>query len=904
MNLNDFETIVLLICTSLGSDLDRTMIEETTRELAEKYNINPSLLNEVIKSVESRLVTTMTEGVSLVDPEDGHDEGWVNKKKEALSWSYWKEYKEQLLQDGWGNNVLHSLGEVTDRILGLLKDPYTPGEWDRRGLVIGHVQSGKTANYIGLISKAADAGYRFIIVIAGIHNNLRKQTQKRLDKGFIGLSGDGEKKIWVGVGLRNKARKHPVPLTNTASDFNKKVAAANSADLELYESAGRPAILVIKKNVTTLKNVHEWLRDLNADKDGQISNIPMLLIDDEADNASINTNKPNLDPTKTNEWIRLLLKLFKKSCYVGYTATPFANIFINPNDENEMLGDELFPRDFIYCLDAPSNYFGADKVFIEEDISSGILRPILDAENYIPLSHKRYDDIPEIPPSMVMAVNTFILAKTIRIIRGQQNKHCSMMLNLSRFVDIQRQIRNHLSLYLTEVNDAILSNYKKPLSEALRNSVITKLKNVFEIEFLKCGVTWEQVQSYLYEASNGIKTYLVNSMSDESLDYEKYEENRDSLTAVVIGGLSLSRGLTIEGLIVSYMYRNTKMYDTLMQMGRWFGYRSNYDDLCRVYLSVDSIEWYGLIAEASEGLRQQIKQMRRDGYSPSDFGLYVRAHPDALLVTALNKMRNAQMMVFKMSLDGILRETHILPASEEICLNNLSEMTSLYMQLNNDFVEKRRDDKGGVIWREISVELVLDFIEKFRFHKDLNINGINFKDAFLSYSREVSDKHSLWDIAFISLVDGQPVHDVLPMATQKRQVGLINGQIKKPEGEDGWYVGNKQKVSGRGVESIGLTDDEKNAAKRIAAENGENFSDRYYRHKDVRGRPLLMLHILELFNNDSINGKNVLAKMIPAIGFSFPATGMTTTVSCVVNRVWLNNNFTDSPDEEDDYDLD
>jgi len=895
----DFEIIVLLTCKNLEGDLDRTRIEETARSLASDYKIERKIVDEVIKQVESRLVTTMDEGVSLVDNEDDHDEDWVNDK-EGLSWSYWNEYREQLLVEGWGDKVLHSLGEVTDRVLGLLKDPYTPGEWGRRGLVVGHVQSGKTANYIGLISKAADTGYRFIIVIAGIHNNLRKQTQIRIDEGFVGFTGDGETRVRVGVGKRNNSRKNPVPLTNTASDFNKKVAAAHSTDLELYESAGRPAILVIKKNVPTLKRVYEWLRDLNADQAGQISRIPMLLIDDEADNASINTNKPDLDPTKTNAGIRLLLKLFKKSCYIGYTATPFANIFINPKDENEMLGDELFPKHFIYCLDAPSNYFGADKVFIDDEISSRVLRNITDAEDYIPLSHKRHDLIPELPPSAVKAIQTFILAKTIRNLRGQQHKHCSMLLNVSRFVDIQRQVRDHLSHYLSEVQDAILCNYKKPVAEALYSTVMAQLKDVFDREYGECPENWGAVQNGLYDASEGMRTFLVNSKSDESLDYGKYEDAGDALTAVAIGGLSLSRGLTLEGLTVSYMYRNTKMYDTLMQMGRWFGYRPGYDDLCRVYLSEESQGWYAHIAEASEDLRQQIKQMRRDGFSPNDFGLYVRSHPDALIVTALNKMRHAQTMIFKVSFDGLQKETHVLPASEVIARDNLSEMSSLYLMLNKDFAEQRVDEKGGVVWREIPTAIVLDFMENFRFHRELQGN----KDAFLSYSREVSDRLPVWDIAFVSLVGSNPAHDILPMAVQRRQVGRTDSHIKKPSVEDGWYVGNKQKVAGTGVEKLGLNEEELVQAEKVAQENGHKKpTDGDYRHKTVRGRPLLMLHLLELFNE--VEGTpSIEAELIPAVGFSFPAFGDTRSVACVVNKVWIENDMIDSPDEEDDFDID
>jgi hypothetical protein len=904
MRKEDFELIVLLICKNFGPGLDREKIESVAKEESIKFDIDRETIGEVVRTVESRLVTTMDKGVSLVDKDADHDEEWVNEK-EGLTWNYWNEYREQLLLEGWGDKVLLSLGEVTDRILGLLKDPGTPGEWDRRGLVVGHVQSGKTANYIGLISKAADAGYRFIIVIAGIHNNLRKQTQIRVDEGFVGLSGDGDRVTRVGVGRRNLSRRDPVPLTNTASDFNKRVAGAHSNDLELYEQAGRPAIMVIKKNVTTLKRLYSWLTDLNADQNGQISKIPMLLIDDEADNASINTNKADLDPTKTNGWIRQLLKIFNRSCYVGYTATPFANIFINPNDEDEMVGDDLFPSDFIYCLDAPSNYFGADKVFLDDEISRTVLRTIADAEDYIPLSHKRHDSIPDIPPSAKDAIQTFILAKSIRNIRKQETKHCSMMVNVSRFVDTQRQVREHISHYLSGLQDAILANYKKPVHEALRSPIMTELKTVYEKEYAECPESWELIQGALYQAAEGMKTYLVNSKSDEALDYGKYEERGDALSALAIGGLSLSRGLTLEGLTISYMYRNSKMYDTLFQMGRWFGYRPGYDDLCRVYLSEYSQGWYTHIAEASEELRQQIKQMRRDGFSPRDFGLYVRAHPDTLIVTALNKMRNAEKRTFRIHFDGTQAETFVLPAAEEVRQRNLDEMASLYKKLNNSFGDRRLDTREGVVWRGVPFEHVITFMEGFRFHKGLHVKGINYKDAFLSYTREVSDRHPLWDIAFVSLVGGNPADDRLPMAVQRRQVGRNKGTltIMPTKEEAGWWIGNKQKVAGTGVERIGLNEKEIAEAERIARENGRvKPTDRDYRHKDVRGRPLLMLHLLELFNREEDND-DVLAENMPAVGFSFPATGDVRTVECVVNKVWLENDMIDSPDEEDDYDI-
>jgi hypothetical protein len=886
----NLESIVLLSFKGVEPPPHREDIQKRVKDLAAVLGINDSETDGIVKRVEANLITTMDEGVSLVSKDEPHDEDWP-KKKNNITWEYWKDYERHLAGESWGPKVIHTMGEVTDKILGLLKDPDELGAWARRGLVIGHVQSGKTSNYIGLISKAADAGYRFIIVIAGIHNNLRKQTQERIDEGFVGR--DSQTKQHVGVGLLRKTRAFPIALTNTASDFSRNTAKAITADLEAFD---RPVILVIKKNVTTLSNLYSWLKELNANQAGQISNLPLLLIDDEADNASINTNKPDLDPTRTNREIRSLLKLFKKSCYVGYTATPFANIFINPEDEKEMIGDDLFPRNFIYCLDAPTNYFGAQKVFLDEESSSHILRTINDAEDLIPLTHKKYIEIIDIPLSIKTAINSFILVRAIRCVRNQAGKHCSMMINVSRFVDVQRQVKEHVTHYLSDVKAAVRYNYAKPVDEALENRRMADIKKVFDQEFPDIAEKWSEVQRKLLEASDEIKIYLVNSKSDEALDYRKYDAASDSVMALAVGGLSLSRGLTLEGLAVSYMYRNTKMYDTLMQMGRWFGYRAGYEDLCRVYLSEDSRGWYAHIAEATEDLRQQVKQMRRDGFSPEEFGLYVRAHPDALIVTALNKMRHAERRTFGVNFDNKLKETHVIPASLEICQKNLGEIAALYQKLATEYGAPEVDrnySKGSVYWKAIPVDYILEFMEDFRFHREIQW----YKEGFLSYAKKVSDRYASWDVAFISLANSKPALKGLPMAVQRRQVGINNGVIKIPNAENGWYVGNKQKISGTGVEGVGLDDKQIEKARKIAMAENKDLADRYFRHRDVRGRPLLMLHLLELYDGD-----NLLSKNIPAVGFSFPATGDIRAVDCVVNKVWLQNDMFDSADEEDDYD--
>lgn len=894
MNASNVEASVLMSFKGVDPPPNREQILDRVRLFGSPFNLDEETIAGIAKRIQESVVQSMDEGVSLVNLEEEHDEEWY--KKVDINWKYWKDYEMHLSYGGWGPKVVHTMGEVTDKILGLLKDPAAPGEWDRRGLVIGHVQSGKTANYIGLISKAADAGYRFIIVIAGIHNNLRKQTQQRIDEGFVGRNG--ETKLRVGVGELNKNRAFPVPLTNTASDFSKAYASGNTADLEAYD---RPVILVIKKNVTTLGNVYSWLKHLNASQSEQISKVPMLLIDDEADNASINTNKPDLDPTRTNAEIRKLLKLFKKSCYVGYTATPFANIFINPDTVEEMLED-LFPRDFIYCLDAPTNYFGAQRIFLDEETSDRVVKEIDDAEDHIPLSHKKHDEIVSLPDSVRDAVKTFVVAKGIRNFRKQDNKHCTMMINVSRFVDTQRQVKEHIALYLSEIKDAVRYNYKKPPEEALKNKVINELKQVFDREFTDGPETWAQIQPHLNHASDEMKPFLVNSKSDEALDYAKYDDGGESLTAVAVGGLSLSRGLTLEGLTVSYMYRNTKMYDTLMQMGRWFGYRPGYEDLCRVYLSEDSKGWYAHIAEATEELRQQVKQMKRDGFSPKDFGLYVRAHPDTLIVTALNKMRHAERRMFRVSFDNQLKETHILPDTPQINQDNRAAMVRLYDSLRSDHGEagiEKHYAKGSSFWRSVPVDHVIDFVSEFRFHRELHW----VKEGFLNYSKAVTEHFPLWDVAFVSLSKPSRAVEGLPIQIQKRSVGSdkTGRKPKVPSDEFGWYVGSKQKVSDPGVEGIGLTLDEHEILLEIAA--GKKLSGSHFRNMKVRGRPLLMLHMLDLYDRDPRKeGAVCLAEGMPAMGFSFPAKNLIRPVDCWVNKVWVQNDMEDSPDEEDDYD--
>jgi hypothetical protein len=340
---------------SSGQDGIQTMtsLTKTIRTLVDTGlwgEVSDSEFNSVVKRVQT-IVQVVVAAPTAVADTGGRP--WVNSRRVEIDPYYWHRYRSLLSTKGMPQSVLVELESSVEQILDFAYDPMVVGHWDRRGLVMGNVQSGKTQHYVGLITKAADAGYRVIIVIAGLHNNLRNQTQQRVDEGFNGLhwsGAAGSQRKPVGVGLIDGTRR-PSPFTATNRDFN--TAIAKSVGIPL-RNLSEPAVFVIKKNASTLNNLLTWLRDNNLNTDGKISE-PLLLIDDEADNASIDIKAGSSSRSRINSQIRELLNLFERSVYIGYTATPFANIFIDPDSEDEMVNEDLFPRSFIVDLEPPSN---------------------------------------------------------------------------------------------------------------------------------------------------------------------------------------------------------------------------------------------------------------------------------------------------------------------------------------------------------------------------------------------------------------------------------------------------------------------------------------------------------------------------------------------------------------------
>lgn len=579
-------------------------------------------------------------GQSIV--EDYDEEKWYDGIKDDINPVFWTRYKNYLIDEKhFSPNIVSTLGEDTldGKLMNYLGNPNSENHFLKRGLIIGDVQSGKTSTYIGLICKAADAGYKVFILLTGTIESLRRQTQERVEEGFIGINmaADATGGQRVGVGLDNKPI-HAMAMTSRKSDFT------GDSDKIAVSLADKNAIVfVIKKNSSVLKKLTDWLVSLNADPVTKKIDLPMLLIDDEADNASINTSQEKEDPTKINKMIRNLASVFTRSNYVGFTATPFANVFIDPETTEKMETQDLFPEDFIVALPTPSNYIGPMKIFSPKGVYHSQLNYIEDAGEEeadgwsFYYKHKK-DWEGTLPNSLTDAVFTFYLANALRDLRGDSKEHRSMLINISRFVKVQHYIKEQVEALHGRAYRSIKFNLSSDFDESMKDPVIKRIYKNWEKYYSDLEFTWEDIAECLYSSIENIQIKVVNSSkSSEKLEYT----NNECVRVIAIGGLALSRGLTLEGLIISYFYRNTCTYDVLMQMGRWFGYRKGYDDLFRIWTHRESAEWYAEIAEATEMLKDDMSLMRELEQKPRNFGIRVRNNCSKLHITAANKMRNA-----------------------------------------------------------------------------------------------------------------------------------------------------------------------------------------------------------------------------------------------------------------------
>jgi hypothetical protein len=828
-----------------------------------------------VRALETRFSIRMSLG-SLFQAEDYKP--WLINRQGDINWYYWTRYRKHLLKKGYPAHVVGTLDRLTDKIVDHLEDPQKEDSWARKGLVVGHVQSGKTANYTGLVCKAADAGYRVIIVLAGILNSLRNQTQERIDSDFIGWCTREKKHI--GASTFGTERR-PVCFTTSIEDFKKQTAQAIAMGLN---ALNEPVVLVIKKNKSTLENLCSWLKDNNQHN---LKNFPMLLVDDEADHASINTNDADKDPTAINRAIRNLLSLFPRSSFVGYTATPFANIFIDPETEDEMengeLYKDLFPRDFILSLDPPDNYVGPHRLFLD-GADLDCIREIDDNESLLPIRHKIDFDPSGLPTSLQKAICCFVLGKAIRLLRGQTGKCHSMMINVSRFTAVQTKLAGLVLDYIKQIKQDIANYASLPKQKALQNKSIASLEEVFSEEFASAKTDWPEVQKTLKFAADPIEVLVLNSSSTDTLDYNP-RSYPDGRTVVAVGGLGLSRGLTLEGLMISYFLRNSIMYDTLMQMGRWFGYRDNYDDLCRIFMTSSAQSWYSHVAEATEELRGDFKAMEKAKLTPREFGLRVRSHPASLIVTARNKMRTGRKVPMQIALEGRLAETSVLLGDDDTLGRNKRTLEAVCEECEKEVsVEKH---KLGYLWKNVSPSIVTKAVQSFENHPEC---VLTYAEPLIQYIEWLqSSSNTKFDILLRSINHNEPTYDVGSL-----KISPISRRVEKIAPSRIEF--NKRRVASKGDEKAGLSDDQVNQVE--AAYHGDNIPDKEYRKVEGRN-PLFMIQFAKVRESEKPSPDDLI---VPAYGISFPgdpgsARRPAKLVEYVVNTTWWKQNY-DEPEED------
>lgn len=759
--------------TVIGDALDQAArLRSVTLEAADR--------DAIISRLEENYAVWIGEGKTLTSPVDHVP--WLPARRAQINWLLYERYQAYLRRQGWQPAVLRRLDDLSEQLLSLLEDPQRPGPWDRRGMVVGQVQSGKTANYTALINRGLDAGYPLIIVLAGRFNDLRSQTQQRIDEGVLGYDtqtvrpGADISGHRMGVGLLPGTGHRVVnSLTTSAEngDFRRGVGGG-------IRPGRDPLVMVVKKQRTVLTNLLQWCETLTP--------MPVLVIDDEADDSSVDTRSildengepdPEHEPTTINGLIRSILMAFDRRCYVAYTATPYANIFIHRNAETPAHGPDLFPRSFILSLPAPDTYVGPEVIFgMPDDQILGpgrqpldLVRRVRDWQAWMPAGHRR-DWVPPreaLPETLREAIRCFVLATAARRARGQGERHASMLIHATRLKWVQAHVEE-------QVRDEVVELRRRIRHEPGDGNLRTELRELWEREFapqLETPLAWEAVDDALAQAAGEIEIRLINGDARDSLQY--LEHGSSGLKVIAIGGDKLSRGLTLEGLCISYYLRNASAYDTLLQMGRWFGYRPGYLDLCRIYTTPGLIEAYTHVTLASEELRQQLAEMADRGLTPEEFGLKVRTDPQqSLTITARNKMRSGTPL--QLSYADSLSEQVTFVRRADAQENNRAAVERLLARRGEPDTPGR---DGNLIWRDVPVEEVRTLLGGYQ------VPAASYKmvpRVLLSYiDQRVHDRRlTTWTVVMISntRTDDRIVlagHDI--GATRREQIYASNERV-------------------------------------------------------------------------------------------------------------------------------
>lgn len=941
--MNNVNQTAKLICHAYLNLIPRENINDETilKVIDEKILSSPEFSSVDKQALFENLCADFSIGKGAIT--ELYDESvtpWLNNEKANINFELWNRYKSYM-QENDSSFPVNDLDDFTDKILDKCVNPKETKSFDRRGMVVGHVQSGKTSNYVGLINKATDAGYKVIIIIAGTISSLRRQTQERIDSGYIGRNSsafirENENRI-IGVG-KFKTNTDIYSLTSSyyksgdEGDFSQSVA--NRLNIPIGKN---PVVFVIKKNKSILENLIDWFsKNENiriVDGTPKLFDVPALIIDDEADAASVNASRDINDIKTINRLIRTLLNVFNQNTFVGYTATPYANLFISQDYNEELttivkgkqykIGEDLFPRDFIINIKAPTNYIGAAKIFGYENANPELTKEPLDIfrgiDDYDPpffrtINRENKDILPEyLPPSLELAIKSFILTCAIRRVRGHENKHNSMLVHVAllvRWIDrvaylVNEKTKEYKNAIQSE--DATLLNELKELYET---DFLPTTRNVLEnLDYTDIRIkehTWEEVKKELKNAVLKIDVRSVHgTRSTTNLEYHNIEEidynrHESGLSVIAVGGSRLSRGITLEGLSISYYIRTTRMYDSLMQMGRWFGYRPGYVDLCRLYTTNQIFEWFNHITMATEEMRNDFDEMTATHQRPKDFRLKVRNHHGLLTITSLNKLYFSQDI--EISFSGENPQTYCLLKTKPAIENNFNALKSLFSTIGFPAKENRVENKGKtryLFYPNTNIDALCSFIDAFKIEQP-SINNATLTDYIKTQAK--GSKIKEWSICIVGNSDEKVFIDYAGKTPRNERQSNENTSTYEFQHDNevitmGCSVRNQQIGRGGEFYLISKNQIDQTGDRYIDLAKDKDYSKMTYaeikEQRKSEGKGLLLIYSLDERGTPNVNNG------IPIVGYSlhFPRIDDETKVSY---KVSIQNGFDDEVMNDDD----
>lgn len=688
--------------------------------------------------------------LTISDPIDGEE---VDIPSEGC----FSKYINKLELVGYSKESLDNITLSTTDILSRLQKN-TERDNPIRGLVMGNVQSGKTANMAALISLAADHGFNFFIVLSGTIENLRVQTETRLYNDL------------------------KTPDTTISFDVLQQLSASEKthklSSLHLEPTDYRRYLTVCLKNGKRLENLLNWL---NSDKNKK-SKLKVLVIDDESDQAGVNTADASKERTKISKLINKIVfadnvkdggTLNKYQCmnYIAYTATPYANFL------NEAGYESLYPRNFISTLKVSNEYFGPQQIFGANESDFNGLSIINEIPQQDIDTLYQYDINDSLKDSLYWFICTLAIFR-----KWQIKKPVTMLIHTSQKQNDHQIMEETLKNFF---NNIVLDDVMKEVEDLYKSQTNKFTKDDFKSQYETYGIPFDSITNYptfneiKAQVSNLIESNLNHiKLNDEgSMEFSDNihlcvdncyktaitDENehvrliypdkcKQALGFIVIGGATLSRGLTLEGLTTSYFVRSTQQADSLMQMGRWFGYRKGYELLPRIWLSSKCHKQFEFLSNLDEELRTELHNMILLGRKPSEYGPRINTLPKVsmLKVTSKNKMKGAMLVDCDYSGIGgqtiaIYRDDETINFNYDTTINFLNSLGDINENFNNSF-----NDYSNV-WLEVDYNMIFDYLMNMKMPKSNSITN-NFDEIKKWYETRLnSGELNNWNVVLYGL---------------------------------------------------------------------------------------------------------------------------------------------------------